>query len=292
MIGDLTTLAKVKIYLQIAASELSQDARLTQLISSQSGQFKSAVRRDILYRRYVETRDGNGNPGIEPRQYPLQSVESIVVDGNTIPAQPLTVAGSAPQYGFVFANDRIEIAGGVGDRLPFAFEEEPLGGIIWGFDDAGIAAPARFSRGRANVVLTYWAGFLVSGEQGTIDPSAHTVQAQDNFYSDVGVTRSDATTALTRVSSAPAVGQYTVSVTGLYAFNASDSGDVLLTYAVVPTDIEQAVHKMISREYRSMPHEGQRSAQMGNAGGTVYYDTAAYSGSVEETIDKYLRRSI
>lgn len=283
MTGDLTTLAKVRAHLRIKPADISTDDELKVLITQESQTFKTETRRDILYQRYVEIRDGQGTPGIAPFQYPLQSADSVLVDGVAIPAQPAIAAGDPPGYGYVLSSDRIEI---VRPGHNEAFVPD-YGGSSFS------TTPYRFTQGFGNVVLTYWAGFLVDGEAGTVDPASHSVQAQGNFYSDAGVAFASDGSPLTKVASTPGPNQYSVNETGLYTFNSAEDGDgVLLTYAYVPADIQRAVHRMIARELKSSDHEGQRSKNMGSAGGTVYYETDAYSDSVQRTIDKYARVSL
>lgn len=282
MTGDLTTLAKLKVFLEIDATDTAADRSLAQLITSQSSIFLAETRRDILYQRYIETRDGEGTPGIEPRQYPVQRVESVLVDGNTIPQLPALVAGETPSYGWVIAKDRIEIRSAE-SRLPFVPDDGgsgAFGGL--GFLADGGTGPCRFSRGPGNVVLTYWAGFLISGEAATIPASApYEVQTAGNFYSDVAVTLADGT-ALT--------GPYTVSVTGLYTFAAADAGKgILLSYAYVPPDIEQAVHWMVEYHRQGKNHAGQKSKSAGQ-GETVYFETDAFPDRVQRVIDRHERK--
>jgi len=283
MVGDLTTLAKVKSYLAIDPYDASADAVLSTLISTQSRLFRSKARRDILYQKYTETRDGTGQPGIEPWQYPVQSVVSVLIDNVTIPAEPTTVAGDAPQYGWVLSRDRIEIV-----RYP-----DSLTGFVPDYGGFGYgSSPYRFSRGSGNVVLTYWAGYFVSGEAGTIPGSPYQVQAQDNFYSDSGVTFASGGAALTKVTSAPTASQYSVSATGLYTFAAADTGKgVLLSYAVVPADIEQAVTDMVAWVYARRTREATRS-KSGIGGESIVYQTDAIPPSAQAVIDLYERQQV
>lgn len=298
MIGDLTTLSKVKIYLEIDAVDTAADRSLTQLISSQSRIFLSEIRRNILYQKYVEIRDGENNPGIETRQYPIQRVESVLVDGNPITQQPAFVAGQTPGYGWVISGDkgRIEIRSSE-SRLPFIPDDPgslPSCVFFDGLSSSGTVTPIRFARGPGNVVLTYWAGYLCNegnGEAATIPASApYEIQALDNFYSDVGVMLADGVTALSKVSSSPVTGQYAVSSAGLYTFAAADaSAGVLLNYAIVPIDIEQAIHWMIEYQRQGQGHVGQKSKEMGT-GQVVSFMSDGYDPRAQSTINFYERK--
>lgn len=299
MIGDLTTLAKVKSYLQIDAVDQSADVSLGKLISSQSRTFLTMVRRNILYQHYLEIRDGEGNPGIETRQYPIQKVNTVTVDGNAIIQQPAAVAGQTPGYGWVISADkgRIQIYSSE-SRLPFIPEDGGTLGIGF-FIDPGFSSsavtPIRFTRGPGNVVLDYWAGFLCNEGNGeaAVVPSAgpFTVQALDNFYSDVGVVlAADGVTALAKVSGTPATGQYAVNASGLYTFAAADAGTAIsLNYAIVPIDIEQAIHWMIEYQRQGQGHVGQKSKSLGS-GDTVTFSPDAYDPRAQPTINFYERK--
>jgi len=274
MAGELTTLEKAKKHLRIETGDTSADDALAELVTSQSRLFKSKVNRDLLYRKYVETRDGNGKPGIDTWQYPLQSVDSVVIDGSTVPVAPALVAGQNVQYGYVRSADRIEIRRGeTTDSYP----------------------KFCFTRGQSNVVLTYWAGFLLVDEAATIPgTSPYQVQSQEAFVGDPGnpavpgVKFSPSGTALTKVASSPAAGQYSVDSSGLYTFHSADAGkDILLTYAYIPADIVQAVNEMIAWRYHEADRLGQRSKSI--SGEFVWFDNSAVPPSVEAVIDFYKR---
>jgi hypothetical protein len=273
MIGDLTTLARAKIYLGI--SDSSADAVLANLVTTQSRFFKSQVADDLIFQKYVETRDGNGSSGIDPYHQPLQRVDLLVVDGVTIPAAPATVAGDPPQYGWVTSKGRVEIQ-------PTAPIAPDYGDLVYG------DTKYRFTRGVANVVLTYWAGFYESAEAATIPATPFQVQTQESFVADYGVTRASNGTALTKVASAPAAGQYSVNATGLYTFAAADVGlAVLIAYSFVPADIEQAVWELVAWRYRERDRIAQRSKGVG--GETVFFQTDGIPPTVKPTIDQYAR---
>jgi hypothetical protein len=109
---DLTSLVNVKLWLGIANSDTSSDAILSRLISTESAAFVLAIGRNILSQAYVETIDGSdprirrgtgytpwgggvfpGGGGYASRgwavdleNWPVISVTSVVVNGETIPA--------------------------------------------------------------------------------------------------------------------------------------------------------------------------------------------------------------
>ena len=70
---------------------------------------------------------------------------------------------------------------------------------------------------------------VVESEAGTISGAAYTaVNTGANFVQDLGVTRVTTGVPFTRVASGPTVGQYSVSATGVYTFNATDNGTAIL----------------------------------------------------------------
>src|SRR5882672_1819110 len=73
------------------------------------------------------------------------------------------------------------------------------------------------------------------GEQQTIAAAAFTVSQSAVFTEDGGVLDLTAGKFLQRVASAPAVGQYSGPVAGVYTCNATDNGHVVLaTYSYTP----------------------------------------------------------
>lgn len=264
--GDLATLWAVKEHLGIEPSEDVSDSRLKSLITSASSLFKTATRRAILYQpSIVETRDGQGTSGISPREYPVKSVASVVVDGTTIDARTTANAG------WVLDDDRIEIA-------------EPLGSLaaVTPFSPFPPYSPA-FTIGKANVVLTYAAGYLAAE---SVTSATAGVQTAERFVADYGVTKASDGTSLTKVSGTPITGQYAVNSLGLYTFG--DAGvAVVLSYSYVPADVEQAVIDMVAWQFRARDRVGQTSKVVG--GETVGYSQAEIPPSAQMVIDKYQR---
>jgi hypothetical protein len=70
---------------------------------------------------------------------------------------------------------------------------------------------------------------VVESEAGTIATAAYTVvNSGANFTQDLGVVRVTTGVPFTRVASGPTVGQYAVSATGVYTFNATDNASAIL----------------------------------------------------------------
>lgn len=278
---DLTSLANVKAYLGI--TDTSSDTILQRFLTAMSSAFLAEVSRAIVLQTYVDTFNGSDPrvriaPALSPypgavtygtdgfagvgyrgyainlEQYPVQSVTSVVIDGTTIPQRP-----DVNSDGWVLEDQRrIELVG------------------------------YRFTPNVQNCIVTYTAGFQTS-DSATIPGTPYQVQTQYLFTSDVSVTI--AGVAATKVASAPATGQYSVSSTGLYTFAAADAGKAaVVTYGYIPGDIEEAVIEMVALRHRERDRVGQISATHG--GETVQFIRDAWPAMVQQTIDKYARINI
>lgn len=120
--GDLTDLATVKQWLSITSS--NDDALLTRLVTGASQFIQTWLNRDLASQNYSETRDGHGGNILPFRDYPVTAVSSLVIDGDAIPAAPNTVI-----RGYRFTDTRL---------------------VLQGYS---------FTRGAANVVINYTAGY-------------------------------------------------------------------------------------------------------------------------------------
>lgn len=125
--GDLTTLAVVKGYLPgLDPTDTQYDVLLARLITAVSLQFANDINRDLAAATgIVEVFDGDGRQRITPRNYPITSVTSLVINGSTIPVRPSTV-----ETGY-FLDGQTSVC---------------LSGYL-------------FTKGAQNVVLTYSAGY-------------------------------------------------------------------------------------------------------------------------------------
>lgn len=122
---DLTTLAEVKAYLGITGT--TSDVLLQSLITAASQAIANYCNRTFQVTAYNEMRSGNGNSEFVTLGYPITSVSSVTVNGNTIPS-----AGNAwPRNGY--SNGE------------------------WSITIDGYCVP----RGRKNVALSYSAGYAV-----------------------------------------------------------------------------------------------------------------------------------
>src|SRR5215467_11366173 len=102
---DLCVLADLKAWLNIQTS--AEDTLLQNLITRGSLQMLRWLNRDhIISTAYTENRDGNDALFILPRNFPLISVSSVMVDGIAIPG-----ATSQIGAGFVFDARKIMLRG-------------------------------------------------------------------------------------------------------------------------------------------------------------------------------------
>ncbi len=100
----------------------------------------------------------------------------------------------------------------------------------------------QFWRGYNNVYVAWTAGFLIADEAQTIpaSPPYELITLARWSAGDRGVTYASSGVAFTAVTGAPAEGEYSVAGS-VYTFAAADAGiAVLISYAYVPYDVEQA----------------------------------------------------
>lgn len=125
---DLTTLAEVKAYLNVTGT--TADVLLQSLITAVSQAMMNYCNRTFQLQSYTETRDATGNTQWVMLNYPIVSVTSVSVNGNTIP----------PSTGFN--------GGGYGGRSGYY-------NGVWSVMIDGYCVP----RGRRNVMIAYTAGY-------------------------------------------------------------------------------------------------------------------------------------
>jgi hypothetical protein len=105
----LTTLAKVKDFMGIKASETTADAILTVLVSQAGRFFLSSVGRQIEQATYTDVFDGDDGFGHTLDQQPVSDytkITSVLIDDN-----PITRRTSVGDSGWILVNGRIVLAG-------------------------------------------------------------------------------------------------------------------------------------------------------------------------------------
>ena len=82
--ADLTTVANVNAWLGITAT--TDTDQLQRLVTACSFYIQSWLNRTFAVTAYTETRGGNGKDTILCSNYPVKSVSSVTIDGQSIPA--------------------------------------------------------------------------------------------------------------------------------------------------------------------------------------------------------------
>jgi hypothetical protein len=121
--GDLTSIANVEQWLNLQ-SGCTDEALLVRLITAASGFIRTWCDRDFVSQSYTDTLDGKGAARMPLPNTPITAVASLAIDGNVIPpGDPVSTPG------YFFTSTMLCLNG------------------------------YRFSRGMANVVVSYTAGF-------------------------------------------------------------------------------------------------------------------------------------
>lgn len=266
--ADLTTLANVKRHLgPEAVATTEADAILGSLVTSSSQWVSGRLGRVVLETAFTEVRDGDGGTRMlldecpPTPDEPTITVTSVTVDGETIPARPAVTLADPNPEGWVLRDSGIDLVG------------------------------YTFAVGLRNVTIIYRVGYSAT-TSGTIPaaPGPYTVQAAATWREDISVTIAGA--AATKVTGAPAAGQYAVAfsaTTGLatYTFNAADTGKaVVLTFGICPTDLEQAVIEHVALRYLDRRHTGLASAS-GGVEGSATFGAVGLLAYIDGVIDRY-----
>jgi hypothetical protein len=263
--NQLTSLANAKAWAGVTTS--NDDALLTRLIASASRFILSYIERPSLFKnQYADVFDGVGQRSQMLRNWPVISVQSLVLGNQLIPASP-----GYPQCGYVLdapsafppgSPQRINL---YGHRFPFN-------------------APA-------SVNVIYTAGFVVQNEPWTVPstgPYAVTVNAPNGSWAvDAGVTYADGT-SLAPINGTPSVGQYSSSQgTGAYVFAAADAGrPVLISYSYIPADIENACIELVGDRYSYKGRIGLVSKSLGGQE-TMSYSQNNMSDYIKSALQPY-----
>jgi uncharacterized phiE125 gp8 family phage protein len=120
--SDLTTVAAVKAYAGVTGS--ADDALLASLVSAYSAYVQQWLNRNILTASYTRSFNGRDHTAQMLPQWPVQSVQSVTVDGIAIPARVLITDNG--------------------------FNTDGMSVILQGYC---------FSKGRANVQIAWTAGY-------------------------------------------------------------------------------------------------------------------------------------
>lgn len=268
--GDLATLEVVKQFLGVTGT--NGDAVLARQIRQISQEIFNYLQRST-YRSlaYTDVVDGHGGRSVFLQQWPVTSITSVTIDGQTV---PLSVDGSD---GYVLQ--------GWNGFPP---------GLVQSVDLIGYG----YCKGRQNCSISYVAGYRISDEAQTIpaEPTdsvyAITVDApQGPWGEDEGVTFADGA-PLVKVASSPTAGQYALSTAddaapGTYLFAAADAGEaVLISYSYVPSALEDACINWVSERSKRRERIGVRSKSLGGQE-TISYDNSAMPDYIKTALQPY-----
>lgn len=146
---DLTTVANLKAWLGIPASNVTEDTLLARLVTAESTWIQNWFNRTIWSQVWTETRDGNGNTRMALANKPVTAFTSVAIDGQVIPA---STGFGVP--GYTFSDSSLYLTG------------------------------YRFTRGEANVSLAYTAGLTsvpMELEQACLELCAYRYRERDRI---------------------------------------------------------------------------------------------------------------
>lgn len=259
----LATLAELKAWVPNLTTT-ADDVINTALLLRASAMIMSELGRPSLVLHTVnEVRNGMGTQSMLLREWPVISLLSVNVDGNVI-----SIAQNTSSSGYFFM---------------------PWDGSSPGSPQQLSLRGYRFCRGFGNVQVNYTAGHVVAAEPQVVAAAAVTASSPDGSWAvDNGVTYANGT-ALVKVASAPAVGQYQLvaGTPGKYTLNAADNGQtVLLTYSFIPGPLVQACCELVAERYRYRSRIGQKSVSV-DGKETASYDISGMTDFVKMAIQPF-----
>ena len=258
MIGDFTTLDRVKSWRSPQLTGTVDDGILSREINAASEAIRNYVQRDLNVESYVETRNGDGTSGLMLYQNPVVDVTGVVVNGT-----PILPPNTVNSVGYV-----------VDKRKGMLY--------LRGF---------AFPQGFQNVLINYRAGYQTSvKKRPTTGARVQTRDLALLWNLDVSVTYAANGVFLTPVDADPGVGEYVAPLDtgGYYQFNAAES-DVLfaITYSYTPRDVEEACISLVILEYNRRNRIGENSKSLASES-VSYYNQDAFPKTVSERLDNYV----
>jgi hypothetical protein len=268
---DLTTLAAVKAWLGLPSNPGPNDPALASLITAVSRAIYAHLSRPALTpQTYTETIDLETQRVIL-RQWPVLTVNWATWRGVSIPASQ--GANLDASHGYALQPGDVAPPG-----RPQALD------LFGGY----------YRPGRQSLVVSYNAGYAVTGEIQTVSSSPFqitAVQPYGPWATNVSVSYAGTGAALAQVAAAPSVGQYAVSG-GVYTFASGDAGaNVMLSYGFVPQDIAQAALELAATRFRAADHIGVTSKSIGGQE-TISYDSSAIPESTRALLQPYKRVAV
>lgn len=272
--GDLTTLANAKVYID----SLPNDQILSALITRVSRWIHAELNRALLVpKTYTEQYDGTGTAQLVLPHWPLIGTPTVTISGTNIPIAPQAGPLSSP-------------------TSPFGFRVPSWNGLPPGNPAVLELVGYRFFQGRQNVVVSYSAGYQVTGEAQTVPSSSpYTVTPQTPYgiwATDQGVTANGV--SLVATAGTPEPGQYAppspsgASPVLVYTFNAAQAGQaLLLNYGFIPAELEQAAIELIAERASYRRRVGVHS-QMLASQESMSYDLSGLPKYIVDMIYPYV----
>lgn len=262
--NQLTTLANVKQWLGVDPSNTDSDAMLNRMIRVASAFVLNYLNRDSFdLTVYSDVYDGYGNTWMMLRRGPVYQIHAVSFSG--VPISRASGNGvNNPYTGGWVLEPEYSVQGA--QRLNFY----------------GRATP----RLRSSVYVQYSAGYVLIDELHTVPATPFQVVTDELWLGDVSVTDADDNTVFTKVTGAPAAGEYSVA-NGVYTFNAADAdARVLITYSYVPADVVQAATEIVGERYRYLDRIGQTSKSLGGQE-TVAFSKESLTEFIRELLNPY-----
>lgn len=261
--GDLTTLARVKAWLDIDSDD--SDSQLSRLITSASRFIYSQISlTSVAVQSYEENYDGYGQNFMLLKKWPALSITSVDFQGISLTEE---ATGNPKTNGYFL---------------------EPVDDINMGPQRLRIFG-YRFPQGRNLVDVSYTAGFCIYDETYTVPAASEYIINLDNTWAgNIRVTYANGD-ALTEVASSPSAGEYTISNEGQYTFAAADADTVvLISYSYVPADLEQAAIELVAEGMRYRERIGIQSKSLGGQE-TVTYDNSSMTQRIRTLLQPFMR---
>jgi hypothetical protein len=248
--GDLTTLAAIKGYINSAPTDTVLQGLITRISRFVLGELNRPL---LVPKTYAERYRMNPNvDALVLFNWPVLSVASVAF------------ADFSP----------VSLYSG---RLTF----ESWSGIPPG-EPISLGFPDGFARGGDTMLVTYKAGYAVSGEVHLIPGTPFKVtpaQPYGQWATDEGVTYTNGSVLTPIASGTPSPGQYlppdpnASPARAEYLFAAGDVGQsVILSYGYIPGEIEQLVIELIAERSAYRMRVGLRSQSLAGQE-TITYDT-------------------
>lgn len=274
--GDLTTLATLQGYMTSFPGVAVASGMITRI----SRAILSELNRPLLVPRiYKEQFSGYRTQSLVLPNWPVLSINSLLIGNQNVPVATQPILNS----------DGTIAAGKL-----YGFRFEPWSGLPPGDPAVLSLGGTSYYFGNQNIQISYLAGYQVTGEVPTA--ATYTPLAPYGIWaSDCGVKYAATGTALTKVTSAPAVGQYVspspdVGLTPIlnYLFNVADvSTGISINYGFVPADVEQAALELIQLRSAIRTRPGIRSQSLASQE-SMSFDTSSTSEFVQATLGQYI----